>query len=109
MTIPQGVDEVPRPSVGHVGQHDGQQGVTGELQCGYANTTKQSPPSNVEGDPQPHVSTSLVQLAGQLAVCHVELGVVRNQKVMFGLIPGLDSDREARPSCPGPRGSRHTA
>ena len=70
---------------------------------------KQSPPSNVEGDPQPHVSTSLVQLAGQLAVCHVELGVVRNQKVMFGLIPGLDSDREARPSCPGPRGSRHTA
>lgn len=57
MCVAQGVDKVARFQVRHMCDHVGQERVTGD----------------VEGHSESHVRRSLVHLAGQLSVAHVEL------------------------------------
>jgi hypothetical protein len=49
-----------------VGNHVGEESVAG----------------NVEGDAQAHIARTLVQLAGQLTICHIKLGRKQKNKVI---------------------------
>ena len=70
MSVSQGVNKITGPKPSHMGDHDGEQSVAGD----------------VEGHPQPHVCRSLVQLAGKLSVGAIELDLELqklNQRQLF--------------------------
>ena len=80
MGVTECVNEVPGQQVTHVSDHDGEQGVAGD----------------VEGHAEPHVCRPLVQLAGQLTTRHIELdqAVTRRQRhlVQVCRVPGAHDD-----------------
>ena len=74
--VAEGVDELPWLISGHLGHHQGEQRVRGD----------------VERHAEEGVGAPLVELAGELAVCHVELeeGVTGGQRHLgnVGHVPG---------------------